>query len=454
MALAGASDERENDVEACYPVLDLMFETLAKDFSKEESAKEPTDNAIQSSILHFHRLHAKAIIELVHATLSALATACAKKPGAEDLVPSLRYIATAFDLFWEPTAEVSTDVLEHYRVLRPEWVKNLQHLERSVRFASVVASRSLAEMLKSPGFAVLKCWPGMDADAFADLPGPEMEVFWSKADELAKCVVERRPPRQAVKPKVVLTFDLINYSYSCSDNGKGMDEAAVRSIFAAGESGHGKDREIGRGGKAFSSLGSLCTGQLSSYGVGTKASSACLCKPDRGKLERGLLRVRSIDLASGRGPRIVSAYQDFAAMKRMEAELERARLAHTDVSDHQPWRFSWERQRALEPAENDIFEDEQWGQRLTRIVVLQVDPAWYDGLAQKQEAREDLVSFFADMCAAARHAPVRRSSRPRLCCAARPLTPSPGRPRWCACRPPPPTRPATFRCSVTAAWAC
>ncbi|KAJ1620789.1 hypothetical protein T492DRAFT_1075382 [Pavlovales sp. CCMP2436] len=100
--------------------------------------------------------------------------------------------------------------------------------------------------------------------------------------------------------------------FECFDNGRGLNKERVDTVMRLGLTGHGNEAEICRGGKSFESLGSLCTGQISAYGIGAKGGAARLCSPDNGVAMEGEFRVRSqVEGATV----VVNGRQDFAKMR-------------------------------------------------------------------------------------------------------------------------------------------
>lgn len=347
---------------------------------------------MQSVTLHFHALHTTAVAGMLHATFASLVSACSD-PACnlhDDLTIKVRWLAEFLDPAWVGDGvKASDDKLQ----VRQQCVDDLLHLERGASFISAVGKRNLSELLRAfshPKMAELRK-VALDAVSAHNWPAGAMDAFWSAAGELARCVLERKAPEQIERPRIVLTFDLPKCTFSCADNGDGMDSATVAAIFQSGKTGHGRDEAIGRGGKAFSRhCGSLCSGQISAYGVGAKASSARLCKPDDAELREGSLQVRSILLGADGEPQITSAMMDFAAMKAEEAATNENPWSY--IADEHPECTIEERDLLVAPETKDL----EWGGRLTCVTVADVDPGWYKKL-ESVEAREQLVSFFNDV---------------------------------------------------------
>jgi len=337
---------------AVEPSLDLLFDTLARDFTKEPAIKENIDNSIQSTIL-FH--------------LEQLSAAISKHLSA-----SLREISGAASAASAPSKEVFA--LQAAEML---------HVSKGLRFAEAIKDRSIGDLSQLCGRQL----PELGGLLQAALP-EALVRFWAEMDLLAQCVRERKPrgrvDERSTEPSVLLRFNLDPNArvFSCFDNGRGLNQERVVAIMQLGMTGHGKEADIGRGGKKFDSLGSLCSGQISAYGIGAKGGAASLCSPDNGVAVEGEFLVRS-QVEGARA--VVDGRQDFAKMR--EEVLK---------PGGQPWFFFEGEATQPRQDEKDIMAGATWGRRFTRIQVTGVDKNFCSKLLSQASARLALVSFLND----------------------------------------------------------
>mmetsp|Transcript_35599 Transcript_35599/g.88600 ORF Transcript_35599/g.88600 Transcript_35599/m.88600 type:complete len:1803 (-) Transcript_35599:416-5824(-) len=323
------------------PSLELLFNTLAGDFTKEQAIKENIDNSVQSTILFHHEQLCAAVSQHIKASLCQIMGA----PSEEVLV-----LLTA----------------------------EMLHVSKGLHVASAIEKRSAIDL----SALCSRQLPGLGALLQAALPNALVR-FWAEMVLLEQCVRERKPRGRATEPNVLLRFNLHPDArmFECFDNGRGLNKERVDTVMRLGLTGHGNEAEICRGGKSFESLGSLCTGQISAYGIGAKGGAARLCSPDNGVAMEGEFRVRSqVEGATA----VVNGRQDFAKMR--EEVLK---------PGGEPWFFLEAEATQPRQDEKDIMTM-TWGRRFTRIQVTGVDKSFCSKLLSGHAARRELVSFLND----------------------------------------------------------
>jgi len=323
------------------PSLELLFNTLAGDFTKEQAIKENIDNSVQSTILFHHEQLCAAVSQHIKASLCQIMGA----PSEEVLV-----LLTA----------------------------EMLHVSKGLHVASAIEKRSAIDL----SALCSRQLPGLGALLQAALPNALVR-FWAEMDLLALCVRERKPRGRATEPSVLVRINLHPDArvFSCFDNGRGFNKETLDAIMRLGLTGHGREADIGRGGKSFDSLGSLCSGQISAYGIGAKGGAASLCSPDNGVALEGEFLVRSqVEGATA----VVNGRQDFAKMR--EEVLK---------PGGEPWFFLEAEATQPRQDEKDIMTM-TWGRRFTRIQITGVDRSFCSKLLSGHAARRELVSFLND----------------------------------------------------------